>query len=79
VIRTAEWHDPVAKAVTIALARVVDGGGPSTVAAARELRVELAKMGIGEVSIVDQLQKMRAERRAGRLGAGNPPAPGPLA
>jgi hypothetical protein len=62
--RTEAWGDPVAKAVAVALARVVDQCGPSTVAAARELRVVLDRVGTGEESIIDQLQRRRTERRA---------------
>jgi len=52
------------RAVAIALARVVDQSGPSTVTAARELRVVVDAMGTGAVSIVGVLRKRREERLA---------------
>jgi hypothetical protein len=64
ITRTEARGDPVAKAVAGALARVVDQCGPSTVSAARELRVVLDRMGKGEVSFIDELIAWRAARHA---------------
>jgi len=72
VARCEAWPDAVLRAVAVALARVVDQSGPSTVSAARELRTLLEGMGSREVSIIDQLQTRRAARRAAALGVGAP-------
>jgi hypothetical protein len=61
--RTESWPDPVLRAVAVALARVVDQSGPSTVSAARELRVLLDRVGTGEPSVIDELMRKRAARR----------------
>jgi hypothetical protein len=57
----------VLRAVAVALAGVVDQRGPSSVSAARELRVVLDRVGTGEVSVIDELI---ARRNARRLAAG---------
>jgi hypothetical protein len=51
------------RAVAVALARVVDQSGPSTVTAARQLRVVLKAMGSGGESFIDVLARRRTERR----------------
>jgi hypothetical protein len=61
--RAEAWSDPIMRAVAVALARVVDQSGPSTVTAARELRAVLKAMGNGEESMIDRVRRQREETR----------------
>jgi hypothetical protein len=62
------WNtEPVMRALSVALARIVDRGGPMAVSAARELRIafhdaeEAARAGHG---LIDQLRESRERRHA---------------